>query len=224
MPRASKEIELRHQLRAASRWGRFGTIVALSGCLALVPIVLNEPIALALGQILEERFPSDPNFPAEICGIIILGGDLEYHSAGHNTVMKSARVAAAIPLAARFENAKIVVSGAFQEAVDGRNMLVAAGISSSRIVVETQAKNTWENAMFTRALIGREGKAPWILITSSLHMPRAIGAFRQAGFNVIAAPTATLDPETLARISWREAFALFYYRLTRRSDAFLPAP
>jgi uncharacterized SAM-binding protein YcdF (DUF218 family) len=138
--------------------------------------------------------------------------------------MKSARVAAAIPLAARFGNATIVVSGAFQEAVDGRNMLVAAGIASSRIVVETQAKNTWENAMFTRALIGREGKAPWILITSSLHMPRAIGAFRQAGFNVISVPTAALDPETLARISWREAFALFYYRVTRRSDAFLPAP
>jgi uncharacterized SAM-binding protein YcdF (DUF218 family) len=173
---------------------------------------------------LEERFPSDPILPPEVGGIIILGGDLEYHSVGPNTVMKSARVAAAIPLAARFGNARIVISGAFQEAVDGRKLLVAAGISSSRIAIETQATNTWENAMFTRALVGSEGKEPWILITSGLHMPRAIGAFRRTGFNVIAMPTAPLAAETLARISWRETFALFYYRVTRRSDAFLPAP
>jgi uncharacterized SAM-binding protein YcdF (DUF218 family) len=173
---------------------------------------------------LEERFPSDPILPVEVSGIIILGGDLEYHRMGHNTVIKSARVAAAIPLVTRFGNAKIVVSGAFQEAVDGRNILIAAGISSSRIDIETQAKNTWENAMFTRALIEREAKAPWILITSGLHMPRAIGAFRQAGFNVIGVPTSPLTPDMLARASFREALALFYYRVTRRSEAFFPAP
>ena len=215
---------MRHELRERGRLERLGTIVAISGCLALVPIVLNEPIALALGQMLEERFPSEPILPAEVCGIIVLGGDLEYHSTGHNTVMRSARITTAIPLAARFGNARIVLSGASQEAVDGRSMLVAAGISGARIVTETQAKNTWENAMFTRALIGAEGKAPWILITSGLHMPRAIGAFRQAGLNVVAVPTAPLAPETLARVSLREAFALFYYRVTRRSDAFFPAP
>jgi uncharacterized SAM-binding protein YcdF (DUF218 family) len=202
---------------------RLGRIVAISGCLALVPIVLNEPIALALGQMLEERFPSEPILPAEVCGIIILGGDLEYHSTEHNTVLKSARVVAAIPLAAKFGNAKIVVSGAFQEAVDGRKMLVAAGISSSRIATETEAKNTWENAMFTRALIGGEGKAPWILITSGLHMPRAIGAFRQAGFNVFGFPVRDA-PEALARNSVGETFALLYYHFTGRSNAFFPAP
>jgi uncharacterized SAM-binding protein YcdF (DUF218 family) len=200
-----------------------GRIVAISGCLTLVAIVLNEPIALALGQMLEERFPSEPILPAGVCGIIILGGDLEYHSTEHNTVMKSARIATAVPVAARFGNARIVVSGAFQEAVDGRNMLVAAGISRSRIVIETQATNTWENAMFTRALIGNESKAPWILITSGLHMPRAIGAFRQAGFNVIGFP-ARDAPEVSARNSVGEAFALLYYHVTGRSNAFFPTP
>jgi uncharacterized SAM-binding protein YcdF (DUF218 family) len=196
----------------------------VSGCLALLPIVLNEPIALALGQMLEERFPSEAILPADVSGIIILGGDLEYHSTGHNThVMKSLRIATAIPLAARFGNARIVLSGAYQEAVDGRSMLVAAGISGSRIVTETQAKNTWENAMFTRALIGDEGKVPWILITSGLHMPRAIGAFRQAGFNVVGFP-ARDGPKALARNPVGEAFALLYYHLTGRSNAFFPAP
>src|SRR5262249_2838623 len=216
--------ELRHELRERGRLGRLGRVVAISGCLALVPIVLNEPIALALGQMLEERFPTEPILPAEVYGIIILGGDLEYHSTGHNTVIKSARIAAAIPLSSRFGNARIVLPGCYQEAVDGPSMLVAAGISGSRIVTETQAKNTWENAMFTRALMGSEGKAPWILITSALHMPRAVGAFRRAGFNVIAVPTAPLAPETLVRVSFNEAFALFFYRVSRRSDAFFSAP
>src|SRR5262249_6100453 len=161
----------------------------------------------------------------ELCGIIILGGDLEYHSMESKTnIMKSARIATAVPLTIKFGNARIVLSGAYQEAEDGRSMLVAAGVSASRIVTETQARTTWENAMFTRTLIGGEPKGLWILITSGVHMSRAIGAFRQAGFNVIGVPTAREAPEALARKSLDEAFALFYYRIMGRSNAFLPAP
>jgi uncharacterized SAM-binding protein YcdF (DUF218 family) len=195
-------------------------ILAACACVALVPLVLSERVALAVGQILEERFPSQPALPAELHGIIILGGDLEYDSTG----MKSARIATAIPLAARFGNARIVLSGAYREAADGRSMLIGAGVSASRIVTETHAKTTWENATFTRVLIGSELTWPWVLITSALHMPRAIGAFRQAGFNVIGVPADRKTPERLARISLREAFALISYRMMSRSSAFLPAP
>jgi uncharacterized SAM-binding protein YcdF (DUF218 family) len=206
---------------------RIGTIKKLSALawLALVPVVLSKPVSVALGQMLEERFPSDPAIPAELCGIIVLGGDLEYYATVPNTyVMKSARIAAAIRLATKFENARIVLSGAYREAEDGRSMFVVAGISASRVVAETQATNTWENASFTRVLIGSERRRPWVLITSAVHMPRAIGAFRQAGFNVIGVPADRKTPEALARISLREAFALISYRITGRSSALLPAP
>jgi uncharacterized SAM-binding protein YcdF (DUF218 family) len=183
--------------------------------------VLSEWAALAVGHTLEERFPSQPVLPAELEGIIILGGDLEYQSTGP----KSSRIAAAIPVAARFGSARIVLSGAYREAEDGRSMLIAAGVSASRIVTETQAKTTWENATFTRVLIGSERRRPWVLITSALHMPRAIGAFRQGGFNVIGVPAdRKTTPEALARVSLREAFALIFYRIMGRSNAFLPAP
>jgi uncharacterized SAM-binding protein YcdF (DUF218 family) len=204
-----------------------GTIKKISALalLALVPIILSEPVSVTLGQMLQERFPSDPAIPAELCGMIILGGDLEYHAAGPTSyVMRSARVATAIPLAKKFRNVRIVLSGGYKEAEDGRNMLVAAGISPSSIVAEMKSKTTWENAVFTRRLIGGDCRGPWILITSSVHMPRAIGAFRQAGLEVIGVPAGREPPEVLGRRSFREALALLYYHITGRSNALLPSP
>ena len=45
-----------------------------------------------------------------------------------------------------------------------------------------------ENAVFTRSLIAPKPGERWLLVTSALHMPREIGAFRQAGFPIEAYP------------------------------------
>ncbi|HET7210116.1 MAG TPA: ElyC/SanA/YdcF family protein, partial [Methyloceanibacter sp.] len=79
----------------------------------------------------------------------------------------------------------------------------------------------------------------WLLITSAYHMPRAIGAFRKAGFEVEAWPvdyrtrgradlTRPFDKvsEGLRRVdvATREWFGLLAYWLRGRSDALFPAP
>jgi uncharacterized SAM-binding protein YcdF (DUF218 family) len=79
----------------------------------------------------------------------------------------------------------------------------------------------------------------WLLVTSSYHMPRAMGTFRKAGFNVIAFSTgsrthgwreiwwpATTATENLRRldIAAHEWLGLLAYRLSGYSDEWFAGP
>ena len=64
------------------------------------------------------------------------------------------------------------------------------GVDPARIIVEDQSRNTEENARFTAAIVHPEPKQRWLLVTSAFHMPRAIGVFEKAGFDVVADPVA----------------------------------
>ena len=78
----------------------------------------------------------------------------------------------------------------------------------------------------------------WILVTSAFHMPRAMGVFQKAGFNVIPWPS---DYRTLREDDWRPTFqpleefsklqaalheyvGLAAYRLNGYSDTLFPTP
>jgi uncharacterized SAM-binding protein YcdF (DUF218 family) len=54
------------------------------------------------------------------------------------------------------------------------------------VILEAKSRDTYENAEYLRdSRAGEVGPSKrWLLITSAYHMPRAMGAFRQAGFNV----------------------------------------
>ena len=79
----------------------------------------------------------------------------------------------------------------------------------------------------------------WLLVTSAFHMPRAIGVFEKAGFDVVADPVAyrtlgpgngwqwDLDPGSGFRIfetAVHEWIGLAVYRATRRIDSLFPGP
>jgi len=79
----------------------------------------------------------------------------------------------------------------------------------------------------------------WLLVTSAFHMPRSVGVFRQAGFEVVPYPVdfrtigdsgplpgfSTIS-DGLRRfdVAMREFVGLVAYRLTDRTDALFPAP
>jgi uncharacterized SAM-binding protein YcdF (DUF218 family) len=187
-------------------------------------VAQSDRVAVTLGRVLEARFPEAPALPADLHGIIVLGGDLGVYPDGPNTtVVKSPRISAAIPLAIRYPDAVVVVSGAFREAEDGLAMLVAAGISPARILIEVRSRTTLENARFTGTLVGFARSRNWLLVTSPFHLPRAVGTFRQVGFNVIGVPAAgNATPQSLPRIARHEMLALVVYRLGGHTTAFLP--
>ena len=60
------------------------------------------------------------------------------------------------------------------------------GIADSLFITEEQSKNTYENALFTKALFEQKGyNKRIILVTSAFHMKRAMGCFEKQGFEVI---------------------------------------
>ena len=107
------------------------------------------------------------------------------------------------------------------------------------MVFEDRSRNTFENAVYTKALVKPRKGEDWLLITSAYHMPRAMGIFRALGMEPIAFPVdyrtygdsndfrppadgtlAVRNFETAAR----EWVGLLVYRLTGKTDLLLPAP
>ncbi len=58
--------------------------------------------------------------------------------------------------------------------------------------IETNSRNTWENAVFSQAILKEAGISRIYLITQAWHMPRAQLVFESVGLDVIPAPTGFL--------------------------------
>ena len=172
--------------------------------LGLVVIVLTVIALLPVGEWilypLERRFPADPNLPASIDGIIVLGGGEDpVRSALWNQVEmgdSAERALAFLVLARRYPRAKLVVTGGsgsmLQQKYKGadvmRRLCEEQGLDVSRITFERLSRNTYENATFSKALVRPGPGERWILVTSAWHMPRSIGIFRKVGWPMIPYP------------------------------------
>ncbi len=151
-----------------------------------------------------------------------------------------------IALARRYPEAKIIFTGgaadvlettAEPEAAAIKARIGAYGLDPSRILFDDKSRNTHENALFTYDLLKPQPGETFLLVTSAFHMPRSMGVFRQAGFNVRAFP---VDYRTAGRadvlrfsppwarglrttdIAAKEWLGLLVYRLTGRTDALFP--
>ncbi len=115
------------------------------------------------------------------------------------------------------------------------------GIARDRVTLETRSRNTAENAAFTKALVKPKPGERWLLVTSALHMPRAVGCFRRVGFPVEAYPVDWTTPPRLSLGRLLPSFALsrglreldkaahewiglLAYWVTGRTSSFLPGP
>jgi len=73
------------------------------------------------------------------------------------------------------------------------------GVPEHSILVEDRSLNTRENALFTYELLKGRNVRRILLVTSAMHMPRAVATFRKVGFDVMPAPadfhTGWADPD-----------------------------
>jgi uncharacterized SAM-binding protein YcdF (DUF218 family) len=76
------------------------------------------------------------------------------------------------------------------EALKVAPFLLSMGVQEADILLESNARNTHENALFTKQLIDSLNlKADkLLLITSASHMPRSMGCFRKVGLKVTPFP------------------------------------
>jgi uncharacterized SAM-binding protein YcdF (DUF218 family) len=71
--------------------------------------------------------------------------------------------------------------------VNMRNRLVQFGVPADRIVIESQSRNTHEEAMLIAPMLKQLKADRLVLVTSAVHMPRALGTFRAVGWNAVPA-------------------------------------
>jgi uncharacterized SAM-binding protein YcdF (DUF218 family) len=85
-------------------------------------------------------------------------------------------------------------------AEDMANLLGMAGVPRDAIWLEGKSQNTYENALYTAAMLKEKGINRVILVTSAMHMPRSLALFRAQGIEAIPAPTDF----TVTQASWSD--------------------
>ena len=137
--------------------------------------------------------------------IVVLGGG-HTPSPGLPTnselnVVTLARVVEGVRLKQQLPAAQLIVSGAFAPDGTPHAELLAReaqslGVPAADII---QERRTWDTADEARLIKDRLGPAPFILVTSASHLPRALRLFRKQGLDPIPSPSdfGALDPPGL---------------------------
>jgi len=232
--------------RRRDRFGRW--LLSFTALMALIIAIL--PIGRNFIVVLENRFPIVQTLPEKVDGIIVLGGVVdEVVSKARGQISVGGAVERLTNFAAlskQYPGAKLLftsgsgklLSQDFKEGDVVGPLLADLGVDMERLIIESQSRNTYENAQLSKRLVQPLPGETWILITSAFHMPRSVGIFRQVGWDVIPfpvdfhlngdfdfAPTFNLVGGTKSlSLAIHEWLGLFVYWLTDRSDAFFPGP
>jgi uncharacterized SAM-binding protein YcdF (DUF218 family) len=96
-------------------------------------------------------------------------------------------------------------------------------------MLESRSRNTYENALFGKEVAQPKPGEKWVLVTSALSMPRAVGCFSKVGWTVVPypaghiAPANPLDfsPDVLSQfevlsLALHEWIGMAAYKLTNR--------
>jgi uncharacterized SAM-binding protein YcdF (DUF218 family) len=164
----------------------------LVASIVLIAAVGVLPIGRGLALPLEARFPPWDAKRGPPTGIIALGGGVIKSEIsterGEVAVGRTVnRIIAAVELARRYPGARVVFAGR-DEADFVIRFVEKFDVSKDRVIVERESRNTVENAAFAKQLVMPKAGERWLLVTSAMHMPRAVGVFRRAGFAVDAYP------------------------------------
>ncbi len=223
------------------RWPRLASGLFLLSALTLHALSTKEISDLVIAP-LENRYADvgvDTAPQAE--AIVVLGGSVRGAAGRHREPELGWAGDRIRKGAALFKAGKapiIVDSGGNIDFLDGRGepeavgtgrMLESLGVPAAAFVAEDKARNTHENAELTWSMLNSRGVHRILLVTSAMHMPRAVALFRHAGFAVIPVPCNHItgwgeppvlfsllpEPDALAdsRDALREYLGLTVYRL-----------
>src|SRR6266516_4016300 len=231
-----------------TRFARAGRALAFASLIVLAILGLS-PAGNALIIPLEERFPRWDATRGAPDGIIVLGGAIspDISAARDEVALNEAaeRLTVVAELARRYPNARIVFSGGSgaliydegAEAAFALRLLESLGIPRARITLEDRSRNTVENAVLSKAIAQPKPGERWLLVTSAVHMPRAVGVFRKAGFpvepypvdwhtlpgaNLLHVPRSLLGGVGALDAASHELVGLLIYWITGRSSELLP--
>lgn len=189
--------------------------------------------------------PGDPGLARRAQAIVVLGGGRTWNApelAGDTVnryTLERLRYAAHLQ---RTTGLPLLVSGGtvFGEATPEAELMRRALARDFGVPVqwtETRARNTFENALYARAILAPAGIRSALVVTHAWHMPRVRWSFAQVGLEPVPAPLGfstgggswlalvpTAEGLGMSRRALRERLGLLWYRLRYGREASVPVP
>jgi uncharacterized SAM-binding protein YcdF (DUF218 family) len=170
--------------------------------------------SLYFGGLLESQHPhrAAKDLPrADV--IVVFGGNTQSNRANwfepYNRATAVDRIDRAEALYRAGRAPRILLSGSALEGKVSEAQIVARllrqrGIPDSAIILENESRNTNENARYTDIAMRAQKLKSALLVTSALHMPRALASLEKRGIQVTAAggPPQIILPKNNAPELW----------------------
>jgi uncharacterized SAM-binding protein YcdF (DUF218 family) len=166
--------------------------------LALLLIGGNRWVALGLARSLEWRYIPAGELPQAQAIVVLGGGTLSAQYPRQTVEVDQAgdRLIYAAQLYHQGKAEHLLLSGGRIDwissgappAEDMASLLEMLGVPPQALWLESQSRNTYENARNARAFLEPLGIRRILLVTSASHMPRSVALFEKQGFEVIPAP------------------------------------
>lgn len=190
-------------------WSRIGGFGRLLGVLPIAALwALGSPIGShLLGMTVElppQRIPLSAAVARKTTMVVLSGGfgsgdpyatpDERLDGAALRRLIGAAR------LFREWHFARVIVTGtgpaiAPRASVEGmRRVLEVYGVPADRIAEEPHARDTFENAKNTAAMLREAGQKSCVVVTSALHMRRALFEFERNGIKAIPASVDASGP------------------------------
>ena len=180
-----------------SRWQKTGKVFISLGWLFLLLLSL-QPVADRLLKPIEDTYPTWRG-TQPVKYIVVLGGGYTWNDAwapSSNLIGNSLpRLNEGIRLWRANPGSKLIFTGApaktnpVSTAEAGARVAESLGVPRSDIMTLEQPKDTEEEAAAVKRAIG---DAPFLLVTSASHLPRALIFFRHEGLKPLPAPANQL--------------------------------
>jgi uncharacterized SAM-binding protein YcdF (DUF218 family) len=205
----------------------------LTSAIVLLLVLSSGKTATLLSSPLEYAYPKAPaprpDSPAK--AIVVLTAyatdDPDMPLSGRPSSSALFRIVEAVHLWRACQQCLVIVTGMNPTTKVTAESLVALGIPSTQIRIDSDAANTGGSAVNVRTLLGDQ---VFYLVTSAAHMPRSMGVFLKQGLRPIPAPTDHQVPRNVSHAEWKptslslhfsdlavhEHIGILWYRLTGR--------
>lgn len=201
-------------LLGARRWRRGGAGLAALAAAALWILSCHGFALLLAGRLLPQVQPVQPAQLASVQAIVVLGGGVERDAPEYDQPQPNgftlARLRYGAWLAHRTGKPVAFAGGIGWASVDAG--IAPEGDVARRVLaqdfgvaprwVDSDSRDTHENALRTRQLLAAAHVDRIALVTHPWHMPRAVREFERAGFRVVPAPTGFWTPQTRPLLEW----------------------
>ncbi len=189
------------------RWQRTGRWLILAGTAVLL-VSTTPAVPQWAMRTLEGRYPAIDLAAAKAADaqwVVVLGGghasDPKLPISAQVGTSTMYRLVEGVRIARQLPGATLLLSGyAGKESVSNAqikaDLAKAVGYEGALALEERPRDTAQEAAMITE----RFGQAPFVLVTSASHMPRAMALFQGQGAHPIAAPTGHLAPREALQV------------------------